>query len=120
MASFPSQAETNMIPNIEKCVEAVTLATDHLGLANRAVGEATQDLPRLQRVLRNQRHFDLVSETEVLKARAHLNSEIQPRVLQLVQKAKESLEREEREMKLMRNKVCISKPSLPHTASFFS
>lgn len=112
-----NHVESGMLASIQNCVEAVSWSCQHLELANASVSEATADMPRLKRVLANKRHFDLVSVSEIAKARDHLSAEIQPQILQLVEKAKENLEREERQMKTLRNKVCfLSAPPLCTTS----
>lgn len=73
------------------------------------LSEATADFPRLARVLSSRRHFDLVSEADVRHARTQLSLEIGPQLRELIPLAEQAVEREEKVMKQLKNKVsCVA------------
>ena len=106
-------ANASQLSAISSCIQSVSLSCAHLEETNAFVAHMTAPYERLAHVLQSKRHFDLVSESEIRKAREHLSAEIAPQLQELVEKAKESLEREERAMKALRNKV-----SRAHSLSF--
>ncbi|KDN52561.1 hypothetical protein K437DRAFT_272423 [Tilletiaria anomala UBC 951] len=104
-AGYHNYLNAGQLSNISHCIQAVSLACAHLEDMNAFMGHMIAPYERLSVVLSNKRHFDLVSETEITKARDHLSSEIAPQLTELMDKAKESLEKEERQMKALRNKT---------------
>jgi DASH complex subunit SPC19 len=79
---------------------------------NDHLTEQTSDFARFSHVLSSKKHFDLVSEKEIQVAKAHLSAEIAPQLKQLIMKAEEALQREERRSKSMKVKVSRSKRNL--------
>ena len=104
-SSYNSYINATQLDNISRSIHSVSLSCAHLEDTNAFLSQMSTPYARLSTVLNNKRHFDLVSETEILNAREHLSAEIQPQLTELMDKAKESLEREERDMKTLRNKV---------------
>ena len=56
-------------------------------------------------MLSSQRHFDLVSESEVRNAREQFAAEIAPHLRELIAKAEDSIARDERQARTLRNKA---------------
>ena len=67
--------------------------------------DETKDLSRLASVLRSKRHFDLISEREIKDAQDHLSVEILPQLKELILRAEEALQKDERKAKTLRGKV---------------
>lgn len=67
--------------------------------------DETKDLSRLASVLRSKRHFDLISEREIKDAQDHLSIEILPQLKELILRAEEALQKDERKAKTLRGKV---------------
>lgn len=65
----------------------------------------TGDMQRLSRALRSKKHFDLVSEADVRSVRDHLAAEIAPQLKELIVRAEEALQRDERRAKTLKAKV---------------
>lgn len=76
-----------------------------LEASNASLAECTDDFGRLANVLGSKRHFDLVSEQEIRSARDHLSAEIAPQLKELILRAEEALQRDERRVKTLKGKV---------------
>lgn len=76
-----------------------------LEASNAALAAETGDMRRLADALRSKRHFDLVSETDIRSVRDHLAAEIAPQLKELIVRAEEALQGEERKAKTLRAKV---------------
>ncbi len=109
-SDFSGYVNGAQLTSISSCINAIAYACDHLEETNRYVHSMVAPQQRLLPALRNKRHFDLVSEAEIRKARDHLSAEIRPQLDELIDKAREALEREERKMKTLRNKVSAPRP----------
>ena len=72
---------------------------------NATLAEETKDLSRLAKVLRSKRHFDLITEQEIKDASDHLSAEILPQLKELILRAEEALQKDERKAKMLRGKV---------------
>ncbi|KAH9977688.1 hypothetical protein BGW80DRAFT_1435431 [Lactifluus volemus] len=68
------------------------------------------DLPRMTRVLNNQRVFLLVDEGTVDKYKADLGDEIEPQITELISRAEKGLKALQKKQHLLQTKVLIARP----------
>ncbi|KAJ3533449.1 hypothetical protein NMY22_g7326 [Coprinellus aureogranulatus] len=78
-------------PSLEECVMAMEDCCEEAYEAQLLLRNGTKDLPRMTKVLENERVFLLVTESTVRKYQSALVDEIEPSVSALIQKAEEGL-----------------------------
>ncbi|KAI0268163.1 Spc19-domain-containing protein [Gloeopeniophorella convolvens] len=81
--------------------------------AQQILRNGTYDLPRMARVLDNQRVFLLVDEGTVEKYKADLNEEIEPQVAELMSRAEKGLKALQKKQLALQTKVDTAQ-SRPH------
>ncbi|KAF9462030.1 Spc19-domain-containing protein [Collybia nuda] len=78
-------------PNLAECVMAMEDCCEEAYEAQQLLRNGTYDLPRMQKVLENQRVFLLVDEGTVKKYKADLADEIEPSINELIEHAEKGL-----------------------------
>ncbi|PWN90485.1 hypothetical protein FA10DRAFT_266956 [Acaromyces ingoldii] len=96
---------SQLFSSLASCVASVELTASTLEASNDSLSQSTGDFARFARVLASKRHFDLVAEGEIRAARDHLSAEIAPQLKELILRAEEALQKDEREAKLLKSKV---------------
>lgn len=76
-----------------------------LEASNTTLAQETSDLERIANVVRSKRHFDLISEREIKDAQDHLSVEILPQLKELILRAEDALQKDDRRAKMLRGKV---------------
>lgn len=61
----------------------------HASLAS--LTDATEDTPRLMRILSNERFYELVSQEEIWQAQLEIQREVEPQIKELIQLAEDGL-----------------------------
>lgn len=75
-----------------------------------SVTEATEDYPRLMRVLANERFYELVSQDEIMQAQLEVQREVEPQIKELIQLAEDGLhglQKRERSLHEMVRAACV-------------
>ncbi|TDL24012.1 hypothetical protein BD410DRAFT_827452 [Rickenella mellea] len=92
-------------PSLLECVHELNDVCAETHDTQQFLREGTYDLPRLARVLENQRVFLLVNESTVRKYKADLTEEIEPQILELIDRAKKGLKTLERREQALKTKA---------------
>ncbi|KZT66052.1 hypothetical protein DAEQUDRAFT_675816 [Daedalea quercina L-15889] len=79
-------------PFLRECVLAMEDGCEEAREAQKVVREGTYDLPRITKVLENERVFLLIDEFTVRKYKADLTDEIEPQVNELIARAERGLQ----------------------------
>ncbi|KAF2438773.1 DASH complex, subunit Spc19 [Karstenula rhodostoma CBS 690.94] len=81
---------------LEGCVGSLRSSMQLLDSSINILDEATNDFPRLSKVLHTTRHFELISEPDLHSAQSALLSEIRPEVESLLTRVQNHLDKLER------------------------
>ncbi|TFK53099.1 hypothetical protein OE88DRAFT_1656954 [Heliocybe sulcata] len=74
-------------PNLFDCVSAMESCCEQAANSQQLLRNGTYDLPRMSRVLDNQKAFLLVDDATVRKYKADLGEEIEPEINELITRA---------------------------------
>ncbi|KAH8118417.1 Spc19-domain-containing protein [Phellopilus nigrolimitatus] len=94
-------------PSVFDCVNNLSDVCAETHDAQQLLRNGTFDLPRMSRVLDSQRVFVFVNESIVKKYKEDLTEEIEPEILELVERAKKGLKALERKHHSLKTKVCL-------------
>ncbi|KAF5351344.1 hypothetical protein D9758_007999 [Tetrapyrgos nigripes] len=78
-------------PDLEECVAALEDCCDEAYEVQQYLRDGTHDLPRMTRILENQRVFALVNDSTVKKYQSDLSEEIEPQINELLSRAEQGL-----------------------------
>ncbi|KAF8547497.1 hypothetical protein OG21DRAFT_1424710 [Imleria badia] len=92
-------------PNLRECVLAMEDCCEEAYEAQQLLRNGTFDLPRMSRVLENQKVFLLIDEGTVRKYKADLADEIEPQINELIERAGKGLKALNRKQALIQSKV---------------
>ncbi|KAF8528766.1 Spc19-domain-containing protein [Hysterangium stoloniferum] len=92
-------------PYIEACVAAALESCDKLYDAQCSLRRGVSDLPRMSKVLQNERLFVLINEGHAATYQAQLAGEIEPQINELVARAEKSVKHLERKENLLMTKL---------------
>ncbi|KAI0732866.1 Spc19-domain-containing protein [Fomitopsis betulina] len=107
-------------PFLRECVLAMEDGCEEAREAQKVVREGTYDLPRITKVLENERVFLLIDEATVRRYKADLTDEIEPQINELISRAEKGLQILLKRESMLRAKVestLSSRPSSRATAS---
>jgi len=79
-------------PFLRECVLAMEDCCEEASEAQKVVREGTYDLPRITKVLQNERIFLLTKEATVRRYKADLTDEIEPQINELISRAEKGLQ----------------------------
>jgi len=79
-------------PNLTECVLALESCCKEAHEAQHLLRNGTHDLPRITKVLENQRVFLLVDEGTVKRYKGDLADEVEPQITELMKRAEQGLE----------------------------
>ncbi|KAJ9641457.1 DASH complex subunit spc19 [Coniosporium tulheliwenetii] len=85
-----------MANSLEGCVSSLRSSMQLLDSSISILDSGVNDFPRLAKVLQTTRHFELISEPDLLAAQASLLSEIRPEVDNLLNRVSNYLDKLER------------------------
>ncbi|KAK0555365.1 DASH complex subunit spc19 [Tilletia horrida] len=102
---FFNQSINNQLTSLQSCIHSLEAANKTITMSSAVAKEATVDFPRLATVLANKKHFDLVAESEIIKAKEHLAAEIAPQLHELILRAEAAVEKTERRARAAKNKA---------------
>ncbi|KAH7912951.1 Spc19-domain-containing protein [Hygrophoropsis aurantiaca] len=94
-------------PNLRECVLAMEDCCTEAHEAQQLLRNGTFDLPRMNKVLDNQKVFLLIDESTVRKYKADLTDEIEPQINELIERAEKGLKSLSLKENLVQNKVRI-------------
>ncbi|KAF8452289.1 Spc19-domain-containing protein [Boletus edulis BED1] len=89
-------------PNLRECVLAMEDCCEE---AQQLLRNGTFDLPRMSKVLENQKVFLLIDEGTVRRYKANLADEIEPQIIELIERAERGLKALSRKQALIQSKV---------------
>ncbi|KAE8209856.1 hypothetical protein CF327_g6213 [Tilletia walkeri] len=102
---FFNQSINNQLASLQACTYSLESANQTLAHSVDTLREATADFPRLAVALANKKHFDLVAEQEIIRAKEHLAAEIAPQLHELILRAESAVERVERKARAAKNRA---------------
>jgi len=92
-------------PHLISCCAALNDASEHVHAAQKTLREGVSDLPRMSRVLDNERLFVVVNESIVRQYATQMQEEIEPQVNELLSLAERGVKQLEREQAKIQVKV---------------
>ncbi|QSL64579.1 hypothetical protein MERGE_001880 [Pneumocystis wakefieldiae] len=92
------------LSSLEGCVSSLNACNYRMDLLLATLSAGIDDFPRIQTVLANRRHFEVVSETDVREAQQSLEHEVYPQILELLQRAEAGIAKLERREKTLQGK----------------
>ncbi|KAI0322529.1 Spc19-domain-containing protein [Amylostereum chailletii] len=98
-------AQAVFSPNLRECVLTMEDCCEEAHEAQQFLRNGTYDLPRMSRVLENERVFLLVDEATVRKYKADLAEEIEPQVTELIARAEKGLKALQKKESSLQTKV---------------
>ncbi|KAG1768404.1 Spc19-domain-containing protein [Suillus occidentalis] len=103
----PYRGDVNVVcpPNLRECVLAMEDCCEEAHEAQQLLRNGTFDLPRMRKVLENQRVFLLIDEGTVHRYKADLADEIEPQINELIDRAEKGLNALNRREGLIQSKV---------------
>ncbi|EPQ51848.1 hypothetical protein GLOTRDRAFT_16839, partial [Gloeophyllum trabeum ATCC 11539] len=98
-------------PNLFDCVSAMESCAEQVTDAQQLLRNGTYDLPRMNRVLENQKVFLLVDDGTVRKYKADLAEEIEPQINELISRAEKGLKALRKKQSTLQAQTAQSRPS---------
>ncbi|KAF8883151.1 Spc19-domain-containing protein [Gymnopilus junonius] len=92
-------------PDLEECVMAMEDCCEEAYEAQVLLRNGTKDLPRMNKVLQNERVFLLVNEDTIKRYKRGLADEIEPAISELIERAEQGLALLERKAQTLQAKV---------------
>ncbi|KAK9479755.1 DASH complex, subunit Spc19 [Lipomyces japonicus] len=93
--------------SLQGCVSSLRASTELLGSSIASLDSGVNDFPRMKSVLKADRVFEVVPESEVNAVKASLAGEVEPQIIDLLRRAETAISRLER-----RHKNLVSKAEL--------
>ncbi|EPS98738.1 hypothetical protein FOMPIDRAFT_126458 [Fomitopsis schrenkii] len=100
-------------PFLRECVLAMEDGCEEAHEAQKVVREGTYDLPRITKVLENERVFLLIDEATVRRYKADLTDEMEPQINELISRAEKGLQILLKRESMLRAKVESTLSSRP-------
>lgn len=104
-ATTSAASSTSHLTHLQNCLESLDHTTNVLAHTNGILSDSVSDVPRLTTVLQSRRHFDVVTESQVLEAKKQLEDEVRPHLKELLKRGEEEVERETANARRLKNKV---------------
>ncbi|KIJ37399.1 hypothetical protein M422DRAFT_781755 [Sphaerobolus stellatus SS14] len=102
---LPQDNEPVCSPYIEACVAAAQESCDRIYEAQCSLRRGVADLPRMSKVLQNERLFVLINESHASTYSLQLVEEIEPQIGELAERAEKGIKVLERKESLLASKV---------------
>ncbi|KAH9948789.1 Spc19-domain-containing protein [Amylocystis lapponica] len=103
-------------PFLRECVLAMEDCCDEAYEAQEIIRQGTYDLPRMTKVLENERVFLLIDEATVRRYKADLTDEIEPQINELISRAEKGLKVLLRRESTLLNKIEATQSRPPSRA----
>ncbi|KAF8958527.1 Spc19-domain-containing protein [Flammula alnicola] len=103
-------------PDLEECVMSMEDCCEEAYEAQVLLCNGTKDLPRMTKILQNERVFLLVNEDTVKRYKSALADEIEPAITELIERAEQGLAALEKNENVLQTKIESAK-SRPPTAT---
>jgi len=105
--------------SLSECVMALEDCCEEAYEAQQLLRNGTQDLPRMMKVLDNQRVFLLINESTVKRYKTEIADEVEPQITELLKRAEQGLETLVKKETLLKNKLENAKlrPARPATGT---
>ncbi|KAK9464460.1 DASH complex subunit Spc19 [Lipomyces arxii] len=98
---------SNYVYSLQGCVSSLRSSVDVLGSALTSLDSGVSDLPRMKTVLKTKRVFEVVPESEVECVKSSIAGQVEPQIIELLQRAESAISKLER-----RQKGLVSKAEL--------
>ncbi|KAK9363125.1 DASH complex subunit SPC19 [Lipomyces starkeyi] len=85
--------------SLQGCVSSLHASVDLLGSSIASLSSGVDDLPRMKTVLKAQRVFEVVPESEVNSIKTSLAGEVEPQIIELLRLAEAAISKLERRQK---------------------
>jgi len=102
---YIGDARARCPPDIVECVMAMEDCCEELYEAQVLLRNGTHDLPRITKVMQNERVFLLVNEDTIRRYKSNLADEIEPAISELIQRAEQGLASLEKQKELLKAKA---------------
>ncbi|KAJ3993694.1 Spc19-domain-containing protein [Lentinula boryana] len=103
---YRADAQSYKCPvDLEECVASLEDCCEEAHEIGTLLRAGTQDLPRMTTILENQIVFALASSSTLQKYKADLIDEVEPAIIELVEKAQAGLQALEKKERTLENKV---------------
>ncbi|KAI0068607.1 hypothetical protein BV25DRAFT_1866585 [Artomyces pyxidatus] len=102
---YRGDAQVVFSPNLRESVLAMEDCCEEAYEAQQLLRNGTFDLPRMAKVLDNQRVFLLVDEGTVRKYKSDLSEEIEPQITELIARAEKGLKALQKKESVLQTKV---------------
>ncbi|KAI0036742.1 Spc19-domain-containing protein [Vararia minispora EC-137] len=111
--NYRSDDASTFSPSLRECVLAMEDCCEEAYEAQQQLRNGTYDLPRMARVLDNERVFLLVGEDVVRRYKTELGSEIDPQINELISRAEKGMKALQMKESILKAKVdtAQSRPS---------
>lgn len=104
---LPDAISTSHLTSLQTCLDSLDHTVTVLSHTNGILSESVSDVPRLNTVLTSKRHFDVVSQSQVVEAKKQLEDEVRPHMKELLRRGEEEVERENASARRAKNKVRV-------------
>lgn len=102
--------------SLSNCINSLSASVALLDDSLRAIDNATNDIPRLKKVLSTNKVFGLVPELDLESAKRNIQNEVQPQVDALVLKIEKELNKLKRKKTNLASKVDLQQVRLENAA----
>jgi len=102
---YIGDAQARCPPDLEECVLAMEDCCEEAYQAQILLRNGTRDLPRMSKILGNERVFLLVTEAIVKRYKSALADEIEPVITELIERAQQGLSALEKKEHSLQTKV---------------
>lgn len=92
-------------PDLEECVAAIEDCCEEIREAQKLLRNGTRDHPRMMKILKNERVFLLVNEDTIRKFKADLADEVEPTIIEFMERAEDGLRALEKKEALLKSKL---------------
>ncbi|KDQ64211.1 hypothetical protein JAAARDRAFT_187571 [Jaapia argillacea MUCL 33604] len=89
--SYRGDSDAICSPNLYECVLAMESLCEEVNESQRGLRNGTRDLPRMAKVLDNEKVFLLVDEGTIRQYKSELTDEIEPQIHELISRAEKGI-----------------------------
>ncbi|KAF8493505.1 cytochrome cd1-nitrite reductase-like protein [Gautieria morchelliformis] len=108
---LPQDNEPVCSPYVEACVAAAQESCDKIYDAQCSLRAGVADLPRMSKVLQNERLFALINESHAAMYKTQLAEEVEPQITELTNRAEKGIKQLERKENVLTSKLDAARAS---------
>ncbi|PFH50152.1 hypothetical protein AMATHDRAFT_145840 [Amanita thiersii Skay4041] len=113
---YRGEIQATCSPYLAECVATLEDCCEEAHEAQQLLRNGTKDLPRMSKVLRNQRVFLLIDEGTVKRYKTELADEVEPQINELIKRSEQGLEALLKKEALLKAKLDNAKVLAPKLA----